>query len=590
MARRRTLWQLYPSYLLITILSVVALGWYSTSALRDFYLNNVIDDLESRAHLATSQLSGLIDRGEYARVDSLCDIMGAASSTRLTVILASGRVVGDSERNPDEMESHADRPEIAAAMSGETGTSTRYSTTLRTSLTYLAVPVIRHGEVVAVVRVSIPITFVELALKSVRNKIVIAGFAVACLSAIIGLLVASRISRPLEHLKRVADSYARGHLRRRIIVTGSEEVVSLAEAMNRMALDLDRRIQMITRQGRKYQAILASMSEGIIAIDTRERIIDMNDAAIEMLSLQNSQFKGRLIHELVRSRELQELAVDTLANGDTDLRSLTLRGPDERHVEGHGTILSDDDGNSIGALIVLNDITRIKKLETVRRDFVANVSHELKTPITSIKGYVETLLDGDLEDRSEVRKFLEITSKHADRLNSIIEDLLSLSRLELDAELAQMNMENLNLRGIMNAGVQACELQAASRNINVTLDCSEELTVRVHRRLFEQAIVNLVDNAVKYSEENSSVRVSAAQQGDQIEILVEDSGIGIEEEHLGRIFERFYRVNKVRSRDLGGTGLGLSIVKHTALVHGGSVEVDSRPGEGSTFRIMIPVG
>jgi len=257
-------------------------------------------------------------------------------------------------------------------------------------------------------------------------------------------------------------------------------------------------------------------------------------------------------------------------------------------LNGHGTLLRDEGGKKIGALIVLNDITRLKRLENIRTEFVANVSHEIKTPITAIKGFVETLADGRVKDEADARRFLGIIASHVSRLESIIEDLLRLSRIEKDAEAEEIHLRNENIMNVIENAVQLCKPTAESKGINIDLDCDENLVARINSPLLEQAIVNLIDNSIKYSDKDKKVRIKAFQDERGIFIEIIDQGKGIEEEHIPRLFERFYRVDKARSRRLGGTGLGLAIVKHIIQAHGGHVSVISSLGKGSTFTILLP--
>jgi two-component system phosphate regulon sensor histidine kinase PhoR len=253
----------------------------------------------------------------------------------------------------------------------------------------------------------------------------------------------------------------------------------------------------------------------------------------------------------------------------------------------HGTILRNDKGESLGAVVVLNDITRLRHLENIRRDFVANVSHELKTPITSIKGFVETLREGALKDPGDSERFLGIIAKQADRLNSIIEDLLTLSKIE-ESEKTELQLEEHNLKAVLQSAISLCDIKAKSKKATVTLDCNDELTAKINPELLEQAIINLLDNAIKYSDEGGDIKISAIRLNSEINISVRDWGIGIERRHLPRLFERFYTVDKAHSRELGGTGLGLAIVKHIVLAHHGNVSIESAPGKGSTFTILLP--
>ncbi len=340
------------------------------------------------------------------------------------------------------------------------------------------------------------------------------------------------------------------------------------------------------------------MSEGVLAVDGQERVITINAAAARLLGVEPEQAHGRSIQEVVRNPDLQ--------------RSSLPCWPAEKPVEGDVVVHADQGPRELqdprrpaqgrrrkrrrrkrrrqgrGAVVVLNDVTRMRHYEAIRRDFVANVSHEIKTPVTTIKGFAETLLDGALDDRHDAERFLRIIVGQADRLSAIIEDLLSLSSLESGAEDAAITLERGSIRDVLQVALDVCEMKAAARRITLTLECAEELYAEINPPLLEQAVVNLIDNAVKYSPEGSTVEVSAAVEAAGLSIKVKDAGRGIAREHLPRLFERFYRVDKARSRDMGGTGLGLSIVKHIAVAHGGWVAVESTPGLGSTFTITLP--
>jgi len=588
MAEKRMLWQLYPSYILVIILTVISVAWYASSELRSFHLDQMSDNLRARAQFVEAQISGMIEPDNSAVIDSLCDLLGNVTGTRVTVVMKSGLVIGDSENNPALMENHGDRPEIIDALNGDIGQSVRYSTTITETLMYVAIPIRVGGEITSVVRTSMPITHVELELTDIQRKIAVAGVIVAILAAVVSLFVSRRITRPIEHLRKAADLFARGHLRRKLIVTGSEELSSLAAAMNSMAKELDDRINTITRQRNEQEAIFASMSEGVIAVDDEEYIIGMNRAAADLIGIGLDKARGRVVQEVIRNAKLQKMVSKTLEAGEASESAIIVRDGEERYIQSSGALLRDSRGDSIGAVIVLNDMTRLKRLENVRTEFVANVSHELKTPVTSIKGYVETLLDGSLEDANEARRFLQVVARHADRLDSIIEDLLSLSRIEQEAEQSVVEVEVTKIEEILNSAIQACAARAEAKQIGVELDCDGSMTATVNPLLLEQAVVNLIDNSIKYSDNGSIVYVSAVEGDLSIDVSVRDKGKGIAREHLARVFERFYRVDKSRSRELGGTGLGLAIVKHIAIAHGGRVAIESEPGVGTTCTIHLP--
>jgi len=589
MVKKNLKFQIYLSYLLLTLASLLAIGWYTLDSFREIYFEKSRADLSSRAQLVLQQVSEGWPSEFHEATQKQVETFGRVSATRVTLILPSGRVVGDSEEHPSRMDNHANRPEIQEAMEGRTGSSVRFSHTLNYHLMYVAIPAIQGGQVVGVVRTSLPLMQIEEALAGIQNKIALAGLVIILFVTPISVWMSRRISHPLFIMKKSAERFARGELESRIQVEGSEDVISLARALNQMAAQLDERIRTITTHRNEQQAILSSIVEGLIAVDSEERIISLNEAAAQFLDVSIGHATGRSIQEVMRHTPLQKFvrkALTVLETVEEDIVLDTLEG--EHYLQAVGTALRDAQDKRIGAVIVLNDVTRLKKLETVRRDFVANVSHELRTPITSIKGFVETLLNGAMESREDTERFLNIMAKQADRLNAIIEDLLALSRIEQESEKYQIVLEKTGLKSVLETAILDCHSKASEKKIRIDLQCDPKLKVSINPPLIEQAVVNLIDNAIKYSSENTSVRVRAEESDHQVILSVLDEGRGIGEEHLPRLFERFYRVDKARSRQLGGTGLGLSIVKHIAQAHGGRVGVESTVGRGSIFRIHIP--
>ncbi len=373
---------------------------------------------------------------------------------------------------------------------------------------------------------------------------------------------------------------------------GPDECAHVADALNRMAAALDARLRAMAREGREQQAVLYSMLEGVLAVDEEERVLKLNEAAARLLRVDAARAEGRPLQEVARNADLHRFVARVLASrtpqeGEFVLRD-DVRESGERVIQAQGTVLRDEAGHAIGGLVVLNDVTRLRRLETVRREFVANVSHELRTPITAIKGFVETMVEAGAADPGENLRYLGIVQRQADRLDAIIEDLLTLSRLEQDEAGEAVVLSEEPLRRTLLAAAQAVEPFAAERGVPVEVACPDDLRARLTAPLLEQAVVNLVHNAVKYSEPGRPVVVSAVAAGGGAEIRVRDEGCGIAPEHLPRLFERFYRVDKGRSRRQGGTGLGLSIVKHIVRAHGGSVAVASEPGRGSAFTIALP--
>ncbi len=587
MKRKPLLWQLFPSYLLITVVSLVAVTWYAGHAWRKFYLDETAADLKARARLVEHQLPGGALEAAGPGINEICKRLGRLTATRLTVIGPSGKVLGDSDEDPARMENHADRPEFQEAMRGRVGIRDRYSHTLKKSMLYVAIPLQENGRVRGVVRASLPVHALDRALRGVYLQVILGGLVIACLAAVVSLMVARRLNRPLEEMKRGAARFARGDLGRQVPVPDTEELASLAEALNTMAAQLDDRIDAILRQRQEEEAVLASMVEGVLAVDGAGRLISLNRAGGRMLGVDPATVEGCSIPEVVRNPDLQWFVTRAQAAAQPIEGEIVLHEAPERVLQVHGTTLRDPRGKTLGILIVLHDVTELRKLEKARRDFVANVSHELKTPITSIKGFVETLLNGALADPEHAREFLGIIGRQAERLNAIIDDLLSLSRIEQDAEKGRIELSGGRIKTVLDAAVQVCAGRALEKDIKLSLTCPDDLRGRLNAPLLEQAVVNLIDNAVKYSPPGSAVTVEAGPENGKVVIRVRDQGVGIAKEHQPRIFERFYRVDVSRSRKAGGTGLGLAIVKHIAQAHGGTVTVESTLGRGSTFSLHL---
>jgi two-component system phosphate regulon sensor histidine kinase PhoR len=421
------------------------------------------------------------------------------------------------------------------------------------------------------------------------QSFIFGGCVLVLLAAALGLFTSRRISQPLQEMRRGAERFAAGDFSHRLAVPDTVELGSLAMMLNRMATQLAEQIAVITQQRNEQEAILESMHEGVLALDPQERVITVNRAAEALLGVVATQAKGHTIQEVVRNVALQRLLVAAVHSPEPTTADIVLRGAGERFLQATATALRDAQGREIGVLVVLNDVTQLRHLENIRRDFVSNVSHELKTPITSIKGFVETLRDGALEDREHAGRFLEIIARHAERLHAIIEDLLALSRLEQDSDSYDIPRLETSLLEVIHAAMLDCAAKAEAQHVTVVPTCAAELRAAVNAPLLEQSLVNLLENAITYSNPESCVWVTAHQEDDLLVIAVRDQGIGIPQDHLDRIFERFYRVDKARSRERGGTGLGLAIVKHIAQVHGGQVAVTSTVGQGSTFTLRLPL-
>ena len=588
MIKRRLFFQIFPSFLLIILIIVIALSWYVSSSLKSFYLDETSSKLEARANLVREYIlkKNLLNSKDLIEE---CQELAVLSNTRITVVSKNGKVLADSDENPYSMDNHSDRWEIIEALNGRTGTSVRYSYTLNQDMMYLAIPVYEKDVIIAVVRLSFPLIFIEETLWQIQKRIIIGGIIIAILAAFVSFFISRRISRPLERIRKGAERFARGKFDKKLYGRGSVEISSLAETLNTMAKQLDERIRTLSKQRNEQEAMLRSMVEGVIAVDMDERIILINKAAGNFFQISAKDCSKKLISEVIRNTSLQEFIRYALKSNKRTKTEITIFQEKDLVLEIRGSALQDVKGNQIGTLIVMNDITQFRQLESMRSEFVANVSHELKTPITSIKGFVETLQDGEVKDPDKIIQFLDIIAKQTDRMNAIIDDLLKLSRIEQQKESSDIQLSQNKICDIIIGAVQDCKSQTAQKRISINIDCDDNLSANINPLLLRQAIINLVDNSIKYSDTGSNIEITVFEKKKKIVISVRDWGCGISNEHHHRLFERFYRVDKARSHGLGGTGLGLAIVKHIAAIHNGKVSVESESGKGSTFSIHLPL-
>ncbi len=589
MTQKKLIWQLFPSYLLITVIALIVVTAYVSLALHRFYMTQSQDELTRLARIVRQELVESSAISVPEEVTQLCLRVGQATGNRIrmTVVLPDGKVIGDSKEDAAQMGDHSDREEILAALEGGMGYSVRQSPTLGIHMMYVAVSVRNSQGNQAVVRTSIATTDVNLALRDMLKKIAACGLAVAVGATLLSLFVSRRISRPIVAMEEIASAFSKGHLEPRIPNWPTHELSSLGRTLNTMARQLDERIQSTTRQRNELEAILSSMIEGVIAVDSEGHVVSLNRAAACLLRLDPEQVHGQPIELIIRDVGLRDFVQRTLRGESPHERELMLamEGPRCFHV--HGVPLPGDQHLKGGAVIVLHDITRIHHLERLRQDFVANVSHELKTPVTSIQGFLEAVSDMGFENPDKVTQYLAIVTRHAERLNAIIDDLLTLSRLEEDGHRREILFSETDLRDVVRSAVEMSAIKAQEKNIVVDTQASGPVRARVNAPLLEQALVNLIENAVKYSDPGKTVDIAVRQHATQVEIAVADQGAGIAEKYHARLFERFYVVDKGRSRKMGGTGLGLAIVKHIANVHGGTIDLKSDLGEGSVFTLRL---
>lgn len=591
MAKRRPLlWQIYPAVLALLLLFLVVLYGLLSDILTKKLLEEKKSELQIRAAFVQSMLASFAkEPPDPPAIDRLCKTLGHQTSTRITIISPDGKVWGESGKAPAFMENHLSRPEIQQALRGQTGFDIRSSSTLGERFLYAAVPYAPNNQLVFFIRTAASIHQIDQMLVHLRRKMLLAGIPAAVLLALLLWFVCWHLTRPLKKMEAAAKQLAEGDWNVRLPLASTREFTSLAKAMNKMAEELIRRLDIITAQRNEQQAVLTSMSEGVLAVDTENRCISINNAACRLLQISAAEPVGRTVAEIIRNIQFQDFVQKALSSTESLEEHLTVHETDQsRSIQVRSSVLKDRAEKRFGTLFVLNDITDICKAQRVKTDFVANVSHELKTPVTSIKGFIETLLDGAKDNPEDLQRFLEIMRRQTERLNSIIEDLLTLSDIEQQADKSSISMQITAILPLLKEAAECCRHQAEHKKIALQVECRPDLTANVNASLFIQALVNLIDNAVKYSDENSSVFILAFAEKQTIRIEVQDQGCGIAKEHLPRLFERFYRADKARSRSLGGTGLGLAIVKHIVQAHGGSVRVESTLGKGSTFSISLP--
>jgi two-component system, OmpR family, phosphate regulon sensor histidine kinase PhoR len=510
---------------------------------------------------------------------------GMRARARVTVIARDGVVLADSQHDPATMDNHATRPEVLDALAGRTGIALRRSATVNVDLYYLAVPVALQGhEGAQLLRFAVPLESVGNAIAEVRWLIVRVSAFAALLSLVVAYIVARAFTRRIRRIQGFAQELVKGDFAGTLAVEADDELGSVARSLRGMAEQFRDMLDRLSREGGRRQAILASMVEGVLAVDRDLRITFYNDALARALHFRGSIPEGIPLLQVVRDPSLKDLMTRVLETGEPSRTRLTLSGAGACVFEAQAAPL--DAKARSGAIAILHDITELEHLERVRKDFVANLSHELRTPLAAIRGYAETLLDGAIDDPQNNRRFLEIIITHTVRLADMASDLLALA--ELESERGPLPPERVSVREAVESAMRTVKAEARSRLVRLSSGTVEDVFVMGQKFRLEHALVNLLANAIKYNRPGGEVRLEAAQAGDLVRISVRDSGIGISSEELRRIFERFYCVDKARSRATGGTGLGLAIVKHITERMSGTVNVESQIGKGSTFTLLFP--
>lgn len=564
--------KIFLSYIVIVLVISLSFGIFSTIALRKYYIHSIEERLATNAMLVRDLL-----HERSLSLDRDVKELGREIGERITIIDKKGRVLADSEEDPLLMENHALRPEVKMALRDGIGKSIRFSRTIGIEMLYLAIPS-RDG---GVIRLSVPLTEIKTAMSRVQGMF-LSGIFISCiLSLLIAFLISRTIGRSLLSITRTAEDIARGDLKKRVAVSSKDEIGRLAVSFNKMAEELHSRIETITKEKNLFEAVLHGIVDSVFVVDKSGKIILTNPGFEELFT----KTAGRYYYEVIRNEKFNSILERTLSHGVQESKEVSLYLPRERIFHIYTASIKDRD-KVIGACSVMHDISEIKNLEKMRIDFVANVSHELNTPLTAIQGAIETL-KGEVIKKQSAMEFIDIIERQTTRLGSLINDLLDLSRIE--SKESEMKFEKINAKDVVDRVFRNFAKKAKQKSQEFKLNLPKEtIHIRADAEKLEQAVANLVDNAIKFTPDRGEVVLSLNISKERVEIEVEDTGPGILPDDIPRIFERFYRVDRTRSRQLGGTGLGLSIVKHIIEAHNGEVKVESQIGKGSKFITTLP--
>ncbi|MDF1699908.1 MAG: ATP-binding protein [Planctomycetota bacterium] len=589
MIRPRIFLKIFLSTVVLIAVTGLAATWLATRTVRDSVETETRERLRAQVDILCTLLATSPPTERNDVLQARIHALGARTSMRITLIRGDGRVLADSHRDPATMDDHAERAEIRASRDSPFGESSRQSQTLGQRMIYVARMVGSETAPKFFVRGSQPLLNLDTRLADLRVTVLGAvGFAML-LGLLGALFVARRVSAPLRAVSEAAAAIAEGDFARRAPVTTNDEIGDVGHSFNAMAARLEEEVTTIRRDQRELRSILRGMVEGVLAIDTEERVVLMNEAACEILDIAEEDAAKRPIGEAIRvPAVLATLAAAVKKQKEQTSKVRLPRGAIDRIVKLHASPLLGDDGAARGAVIVLEDVTERERVESMRRDFIANASHELKTPIASVRGMVETILDDEAMDLEVRERFLGRVLKQTHRLGDIVQEMLALSRLETQG--ARLATEAFDARVALREVVEDAAPLAGEHAVKLSSSLPDEACpVLAEPEALRRIVGNLIDNAINYSSQGSQVEVHARAQGEELVIEVSDDGPGIPTEKHDRIFERFYRVDEGRSREVGGTGLGLAIVKHLVQALDGRIELESAPGQGSTFRVTLPM-
>ncbi|KJS13328.1 MAG: hypothetical protein VR67_04925 [Peptococcaceae bacterium BRH_c8a] len=583
---KRLRWKITVSYMSVVILSMLILGTYLLNSLDDYFYHSIEKRLTTQALLAAKLVAAQNGHSDTNGLDQLAKQISQDVQARVTIISGTGVVLGDSERDATSMENHINRPEVQAAAKKGAGSAIRYSNTLDTDMMYVALPINTDGGA-GYMRLALPLTEIKHAFLGLWSDVLKAILLAFLITIPVGLTLGKRITGPVEQLIEFARQIAKGNYDGRIKVKSGDEIEKLASTLEEMANTIKEKVRLISEGKNKLEAVLASMSSGVIFIDKLGRIDLVNPAAEKFLAFLIKRGADIPHGSSIRYSALSSAIDEALQKGQVIEQEVKIFVPEEAILEVIVSPFRDQSGALNGVVAVMHDISHIRKLEKIRTEFVDNVSHELKTPVTAIKGFTETLLDGAMYQQDTCREFIEIIDNETARLSRLVHELLDLSKIE--SKPMQIKTSPVDINEIVRDTAAKLRGQIDSAGLELKLSLpNKPVLIKANSDMIDQVLINLIDNAMKYTHTAGRIAVEVTDDDQDAVIRVRDNGIGIPAKDLDRIFERFYRVDKTRSRAMGGTGLGLSIVKHIVELHGGTVGVQSTPGVGSEFFFTLP--
>ena len=574
-------------FIVIQLLIIGLSFYYFSTNHREFYLEQEKISLEHYSKLMLNNIEAEELAKETQSLEEKAADWSNDSETRITIIAAGGEVLADSDYEISQMDNHRNRPEVVQAIqSGSSGNAIRYSETIGEEMLYYAVPIRDQEELIGILRTARPLEFIRAVLIEDIKSYLFFFVILAAVTILLGWRLTYSIVKPLETVTETAEKISEGDLSQRIPVRKyNSEIEKLARMFNFMAEELEDKITEISQEKNRIEAILESMVDGVIAVNKESKVSLINSAARRIFNIEAERIKGKELISTLFSHRIDMYLERAFDKKETISREIKYKNPEQKIIHATFIPLLDEEEEKVnGGVIVLTDITELRKLETVRNDFVANVSHELRTPLTSMVGYLDTLLESDIEDPETRDRFLKIIKEETDRLSILIKDLLNLSQIESHS--FDLKAENFN--GVLNKVIKLLRKNAENKNIDFEINIAENLPlVYMVREQIKQVLINLIDNAIKYTPAGGKIKINIEKEGDKVYFSVKDNGMGIPQVDQERIFERFYRVDKARSRELGGTGIGLSIVRNIVKQHGSEIQVKSREGAGSEFYFYL---